>query len=100
MGNLWISGTKTDPSNELSESNISMLSNMEPLFSGFHTIQANKDIQSNTLIDLVAQGQELREELDSMIAVPNKSRIDSARIIQRYRQLENIVKSLNNNENK
>lgn len=25
VGNLWISGTKTDPSNELSESNISML---------------------------------------------------------------------------
>ena len=100
VGNLWISGTKNDPSNELSDSNISMVSNMEPLFSGFHTIQANKDIQRNTLIDLVAQGQELREELDSMIAVPNKSRIDSARIIQRYRQLENIVKSLNNNESK
>lgn len=51
-------------------------------------------------MDLVAQGQELREELDSMIAVPHKSRMDSTRIIQRYRQLENIVKSLNNNESK
>ena len=100
MGNIWISGANVDSSNELNEANRTLISNMEPLFSGFHTIQANKDIQRTTLMDLVAQGQELREELDSMIAVPNKSRIDSARIIQRYRQLENIVKSLNNNENK
>ena len=99
MGNIWISGANVDSSNELNEANRNLISNMEPL-SGFHTIQANKDIQRTTLMDLVAQGQELREELDSMIAVPNKSRIDSARIIQRYRQLENIVKSLNNNENK
>ncbi len=98
--NLGINGTKSDPSNELNESNINMVSNMEPLFTGFHTIQANKDIQRNTLMDLVTQGQELREELDSMIAVPHKSKSDSTRIIQRYRQLENIVKSLNNNESK
>lgn len=100
MGNIWISGANVDSSNELNGVNRNLISNMEPLFSGFHTIQANKDIQRTTLMDLVAQGQELREELDSMIAVPNKSRIDSARIIQRYRQLENIVKSLNNNESK
>ena len=103
MGDIWISGAKAylpSTSNELNESNISMVSNMEPLFTGFHTIQVNKNIQHNTLMELIAQGQELREELDSMIAVPNKSRIDSARIIQRYRQLENIVKSLNNNESK
>ena len=103
MGNIWISGAKQDQSNELeelNESNISMVSNMEPRITGFHTIQANKDIQRNTLMDLVAQGQELREELDSMIAVPHKSRMDSNRIIQRYRQLENIVKSHKNNERK
>lgn len=100
VSNLGTNGTKADPSNELNESNISMVSNMEPLFTGFHTIQANKDIQRNTLMDLVAQGKELRGELDSMIAVPNKSKSDSIRIVQRYRQLENIVKSLNNNENK
>lgn len=106
VSNIWISGLQAEHSdgisieNELADSNISMITNMEPLFTGFRTIQANKDIQRNTLMDLVAQGQELREELDSMIAVPNKSGTDSARIIQRYRQLENIVKSLNNNESK
>ena len=100
VGNIWISGANVDSSNELNEANQNLISNMEPLFTGFHTIQANKDIQRNTLMDLVVQGQELREELDSMIAVPHKSRMDSTRIVQRYRQLENIVKSLNNNETK
>ena len=100
VGNIWISGANVDSSNELNEANQNPISNMEPLFTGFHTIQANKDIQRNTLMDLVVQGQELREELDSMIAVPHKSRMDSTRIVQRYRQLENIVKSLNNNETK
>lgn len=98
--NLWISGTNINSSDELNEASQNVISNMEPLFTGFRTIQANKDIHRNTLMDLVARGQELREELDSMIAVPNKLRIDSVRIIQRYRQLENIVKSLNNNESK
>ena len=96
VGNIWISGANVDSSNELNEANQNLISNMEPLFTGFHTIQANKDIQRNTLMDLVVQGQ----ELDSMIAVPHKSRMDSTRIVQRYRQLENIVKSLNNNETK
>lgn len=100
MGNIWISRANVDSSNELNEANQNLISNMEPLFTGFHTIQVNKDIQRNTLMDLVAQGQELREELDSMIVVPRKSKSDSTRIIQRYRQLENIVKSLNNNESK
>lgn len=100
VGNIWISGANVDSSNELNEANQNLISNMEPLFTGFHTIQANKDIQRNTLMDLVVQGQELREELDSMIAVPHKSRMDSTRIVQRYRQLENIVKPLNNNETK
>lgn len=100
VGNIWISGANVDSSNELNEANQNLISNMESLFTGFHTIQANKDIQRNTLMDLVVQGQELREELDSMIAVPHKSRMDSTRIVQRYRQLENIVKSLNNNETK
>lgn len=41
----------------------------------------------------------IREELDSLIAIPHKTHGDSLRIIKQYRQLESIVKSLNNNEN-
>ena len=49
--------------------------------------------------DMTVKGQLLRHELDSMIAIPVKSREDSLRIILKYRQLENIVKSIKNNDN-
>lgn len=74
---------------------VSILAGMEPMFNGFHTIQANKEKHRNTLMELVTDGQSIREELDSLIAIPHKS----LRIIKQYRQLESIVKSLNNNEN-
>lgn len=70
-----------------------------PLFSGFRTIQANKGVQRQTLLELAAEGQALREELDSMIALPYKSRADSVRIVRQYGRLESIVKSLKNNDN-
>lgn len=75
------------------------IANMTPLFDGFRTIQANKDMHRSTLLELTAKGQSIREELDSMIALPYKSHADSVRIVQRYRQLEGIVKSLKNNDN-
>lgn len=75
------------------------IASMEPVFSGFRTIQANKDIHRSTLLDMTVKGQLLRHELDSMIAIPVKSREDSMRIILKYRQLENIVKSIKNNDN-
>lgn len=55
------------------------------VFQGFRTIQANKDIHRNTLLDMTVKGQLLRHELDSMIAIPVKSREDSLRIILKYR---------------
>lgn len=76
---------------------VDMIANMEPLFIGFRTIQANKDRQRQTLFELTAQGGKLRQELDSLIAIPRKTHGDSIRIIQSYRQLENIVKSLKDN---
>lgn len=82
-----------------SEPNVSMIANMEPLFDGFRTIQANKDVHRHTLMDLATKGQLLRTQLDSMIAIPDKSHLDSIHIIRSYRQLENIVHSLKNNDN-
>ena len=69
-----------------------MIADMQPVFSGFRTIQVNKDIHRRTLEELTAKGQEIRRELDSMIAIPVKSHADSMNIVERYRQLENIVK--------
>lgn len=75
------------------------IASMEPLFTGFHAIQANKNVHRQKLLELTSQGQAVREELDSMIAIPHKSHADSMRIIQSYGQLEHIVKSLKNNDN-
>ena len=85
--------------NDGHEPDISAIASMEPLFSGFRTIQANKGVQRQTLLELAAEGQALREELDSMIALPHKSRADSVRIVRQYGKLESIVKSLKNNDN-
>lgn len=93
VGNIAFSGMNT----ERRESQVDVIANMEPLFTGFRTIQANKDRQRQTLLELTAQGETLRQELDSLIAIPHKTHGDSIRIIQSYRQLENIVKSLKDN---
>lgn len=76
-----------------------VMADMEPVFSGFRTIQAGKNIHLHTLQELTLAGQEIHEELDSMIAIPHKTRSDSIHIIQSYRRLENIVKFINNNGN-
>lgn len=69
-----------------------MIADMTPVFTGFHTIQAGKSSHLHTLQELTLAGQEIRQELDSMIAIPCKTRTDSMHIIQNYRKLENIVK--------
>ena len=98
-GDIAMASMKQDIANGAGESNITAIANMEPLFSGFRAIQENKDMHRSRLLELTAKGQSIREELDSMIAMPHKSRADSVRIVQRYRQLESIVKSLKNNDN-
>lgn len=85
--------------NELNEPAVSTITHMEPLFDGFRTIQANKDIHRQTLLELAGKGQALRKELDSLIAIPKKTKVDSMRIVRNYGQLERIVNSLKNNDN-
>ena len=79
--------------------NMSQIANVEPVFNGFRTIQANKDTQRKALLEMTAQGQSLHHELDSLISIPHKSHRDSLEIIRRYSRLENIVKSLKQNDN-
>lgn len=97
---LLVSTVAIDSGNgKQSEPDVSSIAGMEPVFQGFRTIQANKDIHRSALTDMTVKGQLLHHELDSMIAIPVKSREDSLRIILKYRQLENIVKSIKNNDN-
>ena len=79
--------------------NMSQIANVEPVFNGFRTIQANKDNQRKALLEMTAKGQSLHQELDSLIAIPHKSHRDSIEIIRRYNSLEKIVNSLKQNDN-
>lgn len=95
VGDMMVAGMRA----EMKEPNVNMIANVEPIFNGFRTIQANKDIHRRTIMELATKGQTIRHELDSMIAIPAKSHEDSIGIIRRYNQLDNIVKSLKQNDN-
>lgn len=79
--------------------NMSQIANVEPVFNGFRTIQANKDNQRKALLEMTAKGKSLHQELDSLISIPHKSHRDSIEIIRRYDRLEKIVNSLKQNDN-
>ena len=72
---LLVSTVAIDSGNgKQSEPDVSSITNLEPMFQGFRTIQANKDIHRSVLTEMTVKGQLLRHELDSMIAIPVKSR--------------------------
>ena len=96
MDSLFANSNELNEPNELNE--LSVIAPVDPMLEGFRAIQANKTAHRGTLMDLTAKGQLLHEELDSLIALPNKTHADSVHIIQSYRQLESIVKSLKNND--
>lgn len=101
-GNIALDMAKANRADRFGESNeptVSTIAHMEPLFDGFRTIQANKDIHRQTLLELAGKGQALRKELDSLIAIPKKTKVDSMKIVRSYGQLERIVISLKNNDN-
>ena len=84
---------------EMNNPDLAKIANVEPIFNGFRTIQANKDAHRKTVMELAVRGKVIRQELDSMIRIPVKSHADSIGIIKRYNSLESIVKSLKQNDN-
>ena len=95
VGDVMVAGMRA----EMKEPDVSTFANVEPVFNGFRTIQANKDVHRRTVLEMTAKGQIIKHELDSLIAIPRKSHNDSIRIIRQYGTLENIVKSLKQNDN-
>lgn len=96
VDSLFAKSNELNEPNELNE--LCVIVPVDPMLEGFRAIQANKTVHRGTLMDLTAKGQLLHEELDSLIALPHKTHADSVHIIQSYRQLESIVKSLKNND--
>lgn len=92
---IAVAGMRT----EMKEADMNLIANVEPVFCGFRAIQANKDAHRRAVLEMTYKGQVLKHELDSMIAIPCKSHSDSVGIVRRYGQLENIVKSIKQNDN-
>ncbi|MDE7420998.1 MAG: hypothetical protein K2N35_12400 [Muribaculaceae bacterium] len=95
VGDVMVTGIKA----EMKEPDVNMIANVEPVFNGFRTIQANKDTHRRTVLEMTSKGQAVKHELDSLIALPHKTHSDSIGIIRRYGQLENLVKTLKQNDN-
>ena len=70
------------------------MASVDTVFSGFRTIQDNKEIHRRRLSEMALDGNEIRHRLDSLIAIPQKSRADSIEIRVNYMKLERIVKTL------
>lgn len=76
---------------------LSGLSDVQPMFDGMHRIQKAKDLQVKQTTEMTNKGKQLKHELDSLVALPDKKHKDSVDIVVKYRQLEIVVDCLENN---
>jgi hypothetical protein len=74
------------------------MSEVKPDFDGMRRIQRLKSLQVEQTTDLTNRGQQLKHDLDSLIALPVKSHKDSVDIMVKYRQLEIVVDYLDNKQ--
>ncbi|WP_077195365.1 hypothetical protein [Prevotella ihumii] len=70
------------------------IENIQPMMNGLRQIDERKKGEKIEIKQLTDRGITIHKELDSLLAIDVKSHSDSVRIIQDYRQLENIVKFL------
>lgn len=73
------------------------IENVQPMFQGIQQIQDAKSRQKELVGNMVLKGKKLKYELDSLIAIKDKTHEDSLRLIVTYRQLEIIARNLKNN---
>jgi len=67
-------------------------------FDGMRRIQRLKSMQMDQTVELTNKGQQLKHDLDSLVRLPVKSHKDSVDIMVKYRQLELVVKYLDNKQ--
>lgn len=85
-------------SNETQEQSGTFIStavqDMKPTMDGMRQIQNQKKVENYELKNLTERGLQIKDELDSLLALDYKSHEDSVRIVADYRQLEDIVNFL------
>ena len=75
---------------------LSDFTEVKPAFDGIRRIQRLKSMQVDQTVELTNKGQQLKLDLDSLVRLPVKSHQDSVDIVVKYRQLELVVKYLDN----
>ena len=77
---------------------LSGFTEVKPAFDGIRRIQRLKSMQGDQTLELTNKGQQLQHDLDSLVRLPIKSHQDSLDIMVKYRQLELVVKYLDNKQ--
>ena len=77
---------------------LSGFTEVKPAFDGIRRIQRLKSMQVDQTVELTNKGQQLKHDLDSLVRLPIKSHQDSVDIMVKYRQLELVVKYLDNKQ--
>ena len=77
---------------------LSDFTEVKPAFDGIRRIQRLKSMQVDQTVKLTNKGQQLKHDLDSLVRLPVKSHQDSVDIVVKYRQLELVVKYLDNKQ--
>ena len=93
IGN-WLTLTSTYNEADM----LSDFTEVKPAFDGIRRIQRLKSMQVDQTVELTNKGQQLKHDLDSLVRLPVKSHQDSVDIMVKYRQLELVVKYLDNKQ--
>lgn len=72
------------------------IEDVNPMFQGIRQIQDAKSFQKEQVTDLLQKGKRLKTELDSLVAIEDKTHRDSVRIVVTYKQLDIIARTLKN----
>lgn len=96
MFSLVIGSWLTIESRNAEQSMLTGMVDVKPMFDGMHRIQRVKDMQVERTVELTNKGKQLKHELDSLVALPVKTHKDSVDIEVKYKQLELVVKYLDN----
>lgn len=83
----------SDGSLDLSGKN-TPIENIQPMMNGLRQIEETKKSTKLEIKQMTDNGMLIHKELDSLLAIKDKSHEDSVRIVQDYRQLQNIVNFL------
>ncbi|MBQ7425954.1 MAG: hypothetical protein IJV20_01705 [Prevotella sp.] len=68
------------------------LAQVQPIFSQLHRIEDMKTVQKHTYVQLSNRAVTLKREVDSLMAMPRKTHQDSVLALQKYDELQTIMK--------